>query len=76
MLASTDDEFKQRVQAAVERRLRFESGVIYDKEADTQIDCSIEKSPFDFQTAEILEENADLSSDYKDLPTAHIQNSA
>ncbi|OIT07141.1 PREDICTED: transcription termination factor MTERF2, chloroplastic [Nicotiana attenuata] len=76
MLASTDDEFKQRVQAAVERRLRFESGVIYDKQADTQIDCSIEKLPFDFQTAEILEENTDLSSDYKDLPTAHIQNSA
>ncbi|XP_059314211.1 transcription termination factor MTERF2, chloroplastic [Lycium ferocissimum] len=76
MLASSDEEFKQRVQAAVERRLRFESGVIYDKQAHTETDGSIEKLPFDFQTAEMVEEKTDLCSDYKDLPTAHIQNSA
>ncbi|KAK4378345.1 hypothetical protein RND71_000207 [Anisodus tanguticus] len=76
MLASSDDEFKQRVQAAVERRLRFESGVIYDKQADTETDGSIEKLPFDFQIAEIVEGKTDLCSDYKDIPTVHIQNSA
>lgn len=76
MLASTDDEFKQRVEAAVERRLRFESGVIDDKQAHTEIDGSIEKLPFDFETTEIPEEKTDLCSDYRDLPTAHIQNSA
>lgn len=74
MLASTDDEFKQKVQVAIERRLRFESGVTYDKQEQTEIDGSIEKLPFDFQTTEILEENTHLCSDDRDLPTQHIQN--
>ncbi|KAF3623072.1 transcription termination factor MTERF2, chloroplastic [Capsicum chacoense] len=65
MLASSDDEFKQRVQSAVERRVRFESGVIHDKQAHTEIDGSIEKLPFDLQTAEILEEKTDVCSDYR-----------
>ncbi|PHT42075.1 hypothetical protein CQW23_20929 [Capsicum baccatum] len=65
MLASSDDEFKQRVQSAVERRVRFESGVIRDKQAHTEIDGSIEKLPFDLQTAEILEEKTDVCSDYR-----------
>ncbi|KAM3377023.1 transcription termination factor MTERF2, chloroplastic [Capsicum galapagoense] len=65
MLASSDDEFKQRVQSAVERCVRFESGVIHDKQAHTEIDGSIEKLPFDLQTAEILEEKTDVCSDYR-----------
>ncbi|CAN4107545.1 unnamed protein product [Withania somnifera] len=74
MLASSDDEFKQRVEAAVERRLRFESGVLHDKQAHTEISGSHKKLPFDLQTAEILDEKTDFCSDCKDLPTAHIQN--
>ncbi|CAM8914066.1 hypothetical protein QQ045_032966 [Rhodiola kirilowii] len=36
MLASTDSEFQQRVCAAVERRQRFESGIIMDSLSDTE----------------------------------------
>uniref|UniRef100_A0A5B7AQZ2 Uncharacterized protein n=1 Tax=Davidia involucrata TaxID=16924 RepID=A0A5B7AQZ2_DAVIN len=42
MLASTDEEFDQRVQAAVERRRRFESRVMDECTSDSQIDGSIE----------------------------------
>ncbi|KAI3446113.1 hypothetical protein Pfo_002778 [Paulownia fortunei] len=38
MLASTDEEFDMRVKDAVERRRRFESGVIYERPSDSQND--------------------------------------
>ncbi|XP_027112259.1 transcription termination factor MTERF2, chloroplastic-like isoform X2 [Coffea arabica] len=39
MLGGTDEEFDQRVQAAVERRQRFESGVTFEEESsDSQTD--------------------------------------
>lgn len=39
MLGGTDEEFDQRVQAAVERRRRFESGVTFEEEpSDSQTD--------------------------------------
>lgn len=39
MLASTDEEFDVRVKEAVERRRRFESGVVY-KEPEDHISVS------------------------------------
>ncbi|KAI8532989.1 hypothetical protein RHMOL_Rhmol11G0261100 [Rhododendron molle] len=45
MLPGTDEEFDQRVQAAVERRQRFESGVI-DNSSDSQTDGSIESDNY------------------------------
>lgn len=36
MLASTDDEFAMRVKEAVERRRRFESGIIHEELSDPQ----------------------------------------
>ncbi|CAK9149610.1 unnamed protein product [Ilex paraguariensis] len=41
MLASTDEEFDQRVKAAVEKRQRFESGIMDESLSDSQIDSSI-----------------------------------
>ncbi|KAG5526642.1 hypothetical protein RHGRI_032792 [Rhododendron griersonianum] len=45
MLPGTDEEFDQRVQAAVERRRRFESGVI-DNSSDSQTGGSIESDNY------------------------------
>ncbi|KAA8545977.1 hypothetical protein F0562_020572 [Nyssa sinensis] len=42
MLGSTDDEFDERVRAAVERRRRFESGVMDEFVSDSQTNRSIE----------------------------------
>lgn len=35
MLSDSDDEFRQRVEAAVERRRRFESGLTSDDPSDS-----------------------------------------
>ncbi|KAL8263304.1 hypothetical protein R6Q59_024653 [Mikania micrantha] len=40
MLSSTDDEFHQRVEAAVQRRLMFESGISNNLESDSSTDES------------------------------------
>lgn len=42
MLPGTDEAFDQRVQAAVERRRRFESGVIDNYSTDSQTGDSVE----------------------------------
>lgn len=46
MLASTDEEFDMRVKEAVERRRRFECGVIYQPPSDSQNDDSTKMSSF------------------------------
>ncbi|XP_059647673.1 transcription termination factor MTERF2, chloroplastic [Cornus florida] len=48
MLASTDEEFDQRVQAAVERRRRFESGIVDEHLSDSKTDGSVESTLVDF----------------------------
>ncbi|KAL6963868.1 Transcription termination factor mterf2, chloroplastic [Sarracenia purpurea var. burkii] len=65
MLTDTDEEFVERVQAAIERRRRFESGVTdnYSSDSETNgsiegagIDVSVEDNPF--SDTEIEKENS------------------
>ncbi|XP_028084629.1 transcription termination factor MTERF2, chloroplastic-like [Camellia sinensis] len=72
MLPGTDEEFDRRVHAAVERRQRFESGVVDNYPSDSQTDGSIERTLVDFsvndysssdnQTAECSTESKQLSA--------------
>ncbi|KAK3026977.1 hypothetical protein RJ639_041738 [Escallonia herrerae] len=58
MLSSTDGEFNQRVQDAVERRRKFESGIVDEQSSNSQSgDDSISSEPVDFY------ENDSSSSD-------------
>lgn len=40
MLATSDEEFDRRVRAAVERRQKFESGIVDEEISESQIDGS------------------------------------
>ena len=52
MLAGTDEEFDERVRAAVERRQRFELGIADNDPAESQTDDSIESASVDFSIAD------------------------
>ena len=48
MLATSDEEFDRRVRAAVERRQKFESGIVDEEISESQIGGSLEKTQVDF----------------------------
>lgn len=57
MLASTDEEFEQRIEAIKERRRRFESGVRNDNPLNTEeIDgdnATVNRTVIDFSQSEV-----------------------
>lgn len=54
MLASTDEEFQKKVEAAVERRRKFESGLMGDNSQASDADSSEEETDVQFPEAEII----------------------
>lgn len=54
MLASTDEEFQKKVEAAVERRRKFESGLMGDNSQASDADSSEEETDVQFPETEII----------------------
>lgn len=54
MLASTDEEFQKKVEAAVERRRKFESGLMGDNSQASDVDSSEEETDVQFPETEII----------------------
>lgn len=54
MLASTDEEFQKKVEAAVERRRKFESGLMGDNSQASDTDSSEEETDVQFPETEII----------------------
>lgn len=54
MLASTDEEFQKKVEAAVERRRKFESGLMGDNSQASDADSSEEEIDVQFPETEII----------------------
>lgn len=54
MLASTEEEFQKKVEAAVERRRKFESGLMGDNSQASDADSSEEETDVQFPETEII----------------------